>query len=244
MADCAAMPSTASRHAADPRPMLMRGRWFAALPTLRQDQLLARAERLVLPAGATLFLRGDDVGGLYGVLSGAVRIGHSSHAGGREQLLGLLEPPQWFGEIALLDGGPRTHDASAVAATTLLHVPRAPLLALAQAEPDWWRLLGQLLAEKVRVLFGSLDEVGALPAPARVARRLLAMAEGHGLLAPGVVQREVRVNQAQLGAMLGLSRQTVSEVLGDLAQRGLVQRRYGLVELLDRPALMQEARLG
>lgn len=221
-------------------PLLRRGRWFASLPPQRQAELLQAAQRLTLASGQTLFLRGDANAGLYAVLEGSLRIG-AQDAGGRDIALGLLQPPQWFGEIAFFDGGPRTHDACAREACTLLCVPRAAMTALLEREPVWWQLLGQLMAEKVRALFLGLEDLAALPALPRVVRRLLAMAEGHGMLAPGVAHRSVAVNQEQLGAMLSLTRQTVSEVLRDLESRGLVRRQYGAIELLDPAAL---SRLG
>jgi CRP/FNR family transcriptional regulator, cyclic AMP receptor protein len=221
-------------------PLLQRGRWFASLPPARQAQLLQPAQRVQLAAGQTLFLRGDANAGLYAVLSDSVRIG-AVDAAGRDVTLGLLQPPQWFGEIAFFDGGPRTHDASAREPSTLLCVPRSALLALLEQQPVWWQHLGQLMAEKVRALFLGLEDLAALPALPRVVRRLLAMAEGHGMLAEGVAHRSVAVNQEQLGAMLSLTRQTVSEVLRELESRGLVRRQYGAIDLLDPAAL---ARLG
>ena len=73
----------------------------------------------------------------------------------------------------------------------------------------------------------------------RIARRLLALSQGHGMLAEGLAHRTVPVNQEQLGAMLSLSRQTVSEVLRDFEARGWVRRHYRAVELLDWQALAQ-----
>ena len=229
---------------ADPghwRPLLARGRWFAALPPDHQADLLRAARVQRLPAGVLLFQRGDANAGLYAVLDGAVRVGAGDSAE-REAVLSLLGPPQWFGEIACIDGGVRTHDATTTAPTTLLLVPQAALLALATAQPLWWRHLAQLLAEKVRALFDGLDDLTQLDASARVARRLLAMAHGHGMLADGAVQRVVAVNQAQLGAMLALSRQTVSEVLRDFETCGWVRRGYRVVELLDWSALQAAGR--
>lgn len=230
--------------AADParwRALLARGRWFAALPPDHQAALLQAARLQRLPAGATLFQRGDANAGLYAVLDGAVCVGAADDPG-REAVLSLLGPPQWFGEIACIDGGDRTHDAATTAPSTLLLVPQAALVALAAADPLWWRHLGQLLAEKVRALFSGLDDLTQHDASARVARRLLAMAQGHGMLADGAAQRTVAVNQAQLGAMLALSRQTVSEVLRDFEARGWVRRGYRVVELLDWPALQRAGR--
>jgi CRP-like cAMP-binding protein len=233
-------PMTTDAHPTTLAPLLRRGRWFAALPPAQQQQLLAGAVRVVLAPGQFLFRRGDDHSGLYCVLDGTVHVG-AVDAAGRDIALGLLQSPQWFGEIAFFDGGPRTHDAVARDAATLLLVPRPVLAALLDAQPLWWRLLGQLMAEKLRALFAGLEDITTLPARQRIARRLLALSDGHGMLASGVALRQVAVNQAQLGAMLSLTRQTVSTVLRALEAEGLVRRHYGGIELLDAVAL---ARLG
>lgn len=219
-------------------PLLDRGRWFAGLPPALRTDLLAAGRLLRLQAGELLFRRGDANAGLYGVLDGAIRIGALA-PDGREAVLGVVETAQWFGEIALFDGGPRTHDAQAVGATRLLWVPRERIDALLAAEPAHWRHLGGLLAEKIRAVFMGLEELALLPAPARVARRLLAMAQGHGMLAPGLARRQVAVTQAQLGAMLALSRQTVSEVLREFEARGWLARHHGGIELKDVQALQR-----
>lgn len=217
-------------------PLIGQGRWFAALPPGRQQALLQAAIVQRIPAGAALFRRGDANSGLYCVLEGAFLAGAVS-ANAREATLAMLEAPQWFGEIAFFDDGPRTHDAEARVASRVLLVPRAALQRLLATDPEWWHHLGQLLAEKVRALFVSLEDMAILAAPQRVARRLLAMANGHGMLAPGIVRPTIAVNQEQLGAMLSLTRQTISEVLRDFEAQGWLKRRYGAIELLDLGAL-------
>lgn len=224
------------RESAALRALLVRGRWFGALPQPLQASLLGATRWLELEAGARLFARGDPDNGLYCVVDGVVSIG-GTMADGREAVLSQLETAQWFGEIALFDRGPRTHDADAVVATRLLWVPRERLDTLIAEEPLWWRHFGELLTEKIRAVFAGMEDLALLPAPARIARRLNAMADGHGMMASGVERVRISVNQAQLGAMLSLTRQTVSEVLRDFEARGWLRRRYGAVELLDIAAL-------
>ena len=225
------------------RAVVGRGRWFASLPEHHQQRLLQAAVVRQLDAAQTLFRRGDANSGLYAVLAGSIRIGAPGSAA-RDAVLGVLEPPQWFGELACIDGGPRTHAAQAQAAATLLHVPLAALMRLAQDDPLWWRQLGRLLAEKTRALFAGVEDLALQPAPARVARRLLAMSTGHGMLADGAAQQRIPVSQEQLGAMLSLTRQTVSEVLRAFEAHGWVRRLYGAVELLDPAGLAQAERSG
>ena len=132
-----------------------------------------------LAAGQRLFQRGDPPCGLYAVLEGAVRIGAVSEQG-KEALLSLVEAPHWFGEICLFDGQPRTHDAYGVGPCTLLHVPQAALLKLLDEHPDYWRHLALLMSHKLRLTFINLEQLSLLPAPARLAHRLLMIAEGYG----------------------------------------------------------------
>lgn len=220
-------------------PLLARGRWFGALDPARRQALLTAAGIRRLAAGEALFHRGDGNAGLFCVLEGALTIRAPAMAEGREVVLGQLEPPQWFGEIAFLDDGPRTHDAVSQGGTTMLCVPRPAVEALLAADPLWWRELGRLLAEKARAVFAGYEDLAGLPARQRVARRLLAIAQGHGMLAPGLSRRSVGVSQESLGAMLSLTRQTVSEVLRALETEGTIRRGYGAIDLLDPIALQR-----
>jgi CRP-like cAMP-binding protein len=215
----------------DLRRQLEAGSWFASVPEALKTWLLAHGQARALSAGQHLFSRGDAPDGLYAVLRGAMRIS-GGQADGQEALLTLLEPPHWFGEIALFDGAPRTHDAWAEGDCLLWWVPQAPLLALLQAEPAWWQPLARLLTQKLRLLLGVLEDQ-ALCAPAeRLARRLATMAQGYGAWQDRS-QRVLQVSQSQLAQMLSLSRQTVNQTLKALETEGLIRCGRGTIEVLD-----------
>ncbi|AEF24215.1 MULTISPECIES: Crp/Fnr family transcriptional regulator [Pseudomonas] len=222
----------------DLRDTLHQGQWFAALPPALQQALLAQGKLLSLEAGQRLFSRGDAPSGLYAVLKGAMRVG-SVGADGREALLVLVEAPHWFGEIALFDGQPRTHDAVAEGASTVLHVSQAGLLALLDTHPAYWRDLALLMAHKVRLAFIALEEISLLPAAQRLARRLLLIAEDYGeTQGPRHI---IHLSQEQLAAMLAISRQTANGVLKDLQARSIVRLTYGEIEILDLDELRKAA---
>ena len=148
----------------------------------------------------------------------------------------------WLGEIALFDGAERTHDAQAATACTVLHVPQAPLQAWLAAHPEHWQVLALLLTDKLRVCLMALEEHTLLPAPQRLARRLVRMAEGFDQWQPDGQgrqrwRRELDVSQEQLARMLGLSRQTTNQILQELQQAGCLQLRRGKMEVLDRQGL-------
>ena len=194
-----------------------------------------------LADGQRLFSRGDLPSGLYAVLSGAIRISGVSE-NGREALLILLEAPQWFGEIAVFDEQPRTHDAMAEGATRVLQVPQAAVETLLAGEPRWWRDLGLLVTSKLRLALVTLEDVALLPIPVRLARRLVLMTEGYGER-KGVERRTFELSQDQLALMLAISRQTVNHLLKELEGRALIRLSYASVEILDLPGLRREAQL-
>lgn len=218
--------------------LLLTGEWFSQLPAALQDELLAMAQLRRLAPGQRLFRRADPPCGLYAVLEGAVRVGSISESG-KELLLVLVEPPHWFGEISLFDGQPRTHDAFAEGQVTLLNLPQAPLLALLERQPQHWRDFALLMSQKLRLAFIALEEMSLLPAPQRLARRLLMITEGYGGLAGR--RRVIQLAQEQLAMMLALSRQTTNQILKDLEAQGALRLTYGEIEILDVECLKRAA---
>jgi len=217
-------------------PVLQSGRWFAHLPPDFAQPLIAMAHLRQMQAGEVLFLRGDAPCGLYAVVRGAISIsgtGGRAHEA-RSALLTRLEPPNWFGEISVFDDSARTHDAHAAEASTLLQVPHERLQAWLQAHPGHWHALALLLTDKLRTAFVAMEELALLPAPQRLARRLVAMAEGYGQWnAEGQSRRVIGISQEQLSLMLAISRQTTNQILKDLEARHLVRVQRGEVEILD-----------
>jgi len=221
----------AGKSARDYKELLRSGRWFRSIPGDLQDALLGAAALKSLAAGELLFSRGDPPCGLYAVVDGAMRV--SGFAGtGKEALLSLLEPPTWFGEVSVFDGLPRTHDAVAEKAATLVHVAPSWLDPLLAAEPRLWRELGRLLANKTRLAFLMIEDVALAPPHVRLARRLVLMTEGYGEWYDRT-RRVLSVRQEQLALMLNVSRQTANQLLKELEGKGLVRLAYGEIEILD-----------
>ena len=217
---------------------LASGHWFSHLPAELQDSLLAAARLQVLTAGQALFKRGDCPCGVYAVLQGTVRISAVS-AQGKEAVLSLVEPPHWFGEICLFDGLPRTHDAMAVGACTLLQVPQSALLKILDNRPVFWRDMALLMSHKLRLSLINIEQMSLMPAAQRLAHRLLMIAEGYGETTPA--RRVLQLPQEDLAAMLGVSRQTTNALLKALQQQGIVDLSYGAIEVLDLPRLRAAA---
>lgn len=226
----AALPPQPSPEVERHAPLLRAGAWFRLLPPELQAGLLAAAQVRRLEVGQRLFARGDPPDGLYAIASGGLRMSSVS-ADGKEAVLALAEPPQWFGEIALFDGQPRTHDVWAESRSVLLHVPQAELLRLLQAQPAWWQDFGLLLAQKLRLAFSAMEEAALLPPAGRLARRLVAMAGSYG--SAENPRRELQLPQETLGLMLSLSRQTVNQLLKQFEAEGAIRLGRGSIEIVD-----------
>jgi CRP-like cAMP-binding protein len=224
-------------------PILRSGRWFSALQPRFADLLLELAQPRSLETGEALFLRGDALeGGLFAVVRGSIGFsgvgGQSEHA--REALLTRMGPSTWFGEIALFDGSPRTHDAHAMEPSVVLQVPRQPLLDWLQQHPAHWHDMGVLMSGRMRAAFAALEDLALLPAPQRLARRLVAMARGYGERLDDVPARPRLQITQELARMLSISRQTTNLLLQGLQARGLIRVQRGEIEILQWQALCAE----
>lgn len=214
--------------------LLRTGRWFAALPDELQARLVDAAVVSTAGAGEPVMSRGDESSGLYAVIDGAVRLSGRNEAG-REVLHMVIEPPSWFGELSVIDGLPRTQDATADVASELLHVPQRAIEAILAAEPRTWQHLAILMAHKLRLAMLALEDVAQVPPIMRLARRLALMVEGYGDHTHR--RRTVELRQEQLAMMLSVSRQTANQLLKELEALGLVKLAYGEVEIVDAAAL-------
>jgi CRP-like cAMP-binding protein len=217
---------------------LMEGLWFKSLSEDLRTELLAISKVAAYAAKEPLFLRGDSFDGVYAVLAGSVRVSGIDSLG-KEAVLTYVEPPSWFGELALFDGSVRTHDAHAEDESVILKIPRESLNALLNKKPECWKDFGVLLSQKLRLSFGLLEDLALLPASQRLAKRLVMMAERYGEAdaSDGV---SIGVQQEALGRLLNLSRQSTNQILKEFEGRGIISVHYGRI-VIDDIALLKEA---
>ena len=210
---------------------LSRSTWYAGLPEALKDWLIANAQLRRLQSGDRLLARGDAPDGLYCMCSGLLRLTGTTEAG-QETILAVVGAPHWFGEIALFDGEPRTHDAWAQTDALLVHIAQKKLEKLLADNPGYWRHFGQLLTQKLRSTYVLVEDLLSLPPTPRIAHRLIEISTGYHTL-DGSSRRVVRVTQEHLAAMLALSRQTVNLALRELETMGTIKRSRSAIELVD-----------
>jgi CRP/FNR family cyclic AMP-dependent transcriptional regulator len=201
---------------------------FRGLPKATLERIAALGRRRVYEEGAVIFMRGDPGNSLCGVVTGRVRIS-ASRPGGKELFLNIMGPGESFGEIALLDGMPRTATATAMARTELTIIRRNQFLSLLRTEPQLAAHLIQLLCKRVRWTAQLMEDSALLSLPARIAKRLLSLASLQGREAPGGIK--LAISQDELAQFLGVSRQIVNQHLQAWKARGWVQSGRGSITL-------------
>jgi len=211
--------------------------WFRERSAALQDALLAHGRERRLGVGEHLFDRGSPAGGFYCVLSGSISVQTVAQEDEMPMLL-VLEPCHWFGELTLIDGLPRSHDAVADTASLVWCVPQGPLEAWLEDHPRHWREIAQLASGKLRIAFQIFDTEIRSPMTERVARRLRLAALGWGWR-NNEPRDTLRLSQEQLARMLGTSRSSVNKSLRELERLGAVALHYGAIEVKDMVLLLQ-----
>jgi CRP-like cAMP-binding protein len=216
------------------RTVIERNRLFRGLPSATLDRIAELALRRAYRKGETIFAQSDPGDGLYGVVTGRVRISASS-PDGKELFLNIMEPGDAFGEIALLDGRQRTATACATAPSDVLLIVRDHFLALLRREPELVTHLLELLCQRLRWMSGLTEESALLPVPARLARRLLSLVNLHGqATAKGI---RLAISQEEVARFVGLSRQIVNQHLQHWKGQGWVALGRGSITIVDPDAL-------
>ena len=188
-------------------------------------------------AGARVFSKGGQAPGWFGVLEGEVAVVTSSPSG-NEIVLTILDPGDWFGEVAILAGAPNSHDAVARGNCEVALIPTTAFKQLLARQPELHGRFVKLLADRVRMLIDIIEDFTSLPIAARLAKRVLAMTDTHTM---GSVARRGRVSQEEYALLVGATRQSVNQELRRWEKAGWIRIGYGGVEVLDRKALEREA---
>ena len=212
--------------------IIARDSWFVRQPARLRQALLARAQITSVEAGQWIYGTGDALNGLYGVVTGSAHLMLAT--GDTDVLIEIVQAGQLFGQAAGFGGGPRLVTAIAGEHSTLLHVPDHALVEIARSEAGIWRGFTELLYNQLASALALAGAMIHLPPPARVAARLIMLSAAHS---------PIRVTQAQLAELTGLSRKTVNLHLRALEAEGIISLAYRGVAVKDRARLRARARL-
>jgi len=215
------------------------GTW-SDLPEEMASDLLAGAPLHRLKAGDTLFEAGDTGDGCYRLDNGLLKVALVSPQV-REQIVAILAPGAIVGDLAVLDGLPRSASVVALTDCELRFLSRLAFQGLARERPEIYHYLVKLLSARLRQADETIASMAFLPMKGRVARALLTLAENVGeqtnsneILIPRMI------SQGDIAAMAGVARENTSRILSEWERRKLVTKSSGSY-WIDKAKLEREA---
>ena len=216
-----------SLSASDKLALLRRHPLFGAIAPELLERLSSYATTRAVHRGDSIFAKGDPGNSLYAVCAGTVKISVPS-ADGKDAVFNLVGEGEIFGEIALLDGQPRTADAVAISHCDLMVIERRDFLTFVRSEPAVASKLIELLCARLRVLSEHFEEVVFLNLSQRLARILLRLSDE----AVRDKRVKLKITQLELSQMLGSTRESVNKQLRVWEKADMIALERGGIALL------------
>lgn len=215
---------------------------LSALPPELSAGLFRTSRSITLAPDQMLFSAGDAGDGCYRVEEGLLKVSFIS-ASGTERILAILGPGALVGELAMIDGAPRSASVSAIRESKIVFVGRADFEVFCRANPEVYRHIAIMLAQRLREVDGTLAATSFLSLKGRTARALLNLAQAFGKdVGQGRILIRQKLSQSDLAAIAGIARENVSRILQDFTRRSMVSRLAGYYCLEDKAALEAEAK--
>jgi len=206
---------------------------FQGLPSSQLAELAGITEVLEYGRREPIFFEGDDATGFYMVSQGQVKIFKMS-MDGREKILHVFGPGEPFGEVPVFHGLPFPANATALSRSSLLFFPRQGFVDLITAHPSMAMNMLAVLAQRLRRFATQIEHLSLKEVPGRLASHLLYLLdEQHAR-----DQVTLEVPKGQLASLLGTTPETLSRILGRLADDGLIRVRGRRIDILDREGLV------
>ncbi len=204
------------------------------------DQLCRYAKHTALKRGATIFAKDDPGNSLYAVISGTVKISISS-PDGRNAILNLIGPGEVFGEMSVLDGQPRSADATANTVCEIFVIDRRDFLPFVRSQPTLAMKFIELLSGRLRRTSEQVEQVILQDLPGRLASALLGLTEKRK---PDPESHTIAITQQEISEMVGMTRESINKQLRAWAARSWVRLEHGAIVVLDASALRELAEAG
>ena len=216
---------------------------FGILPNLPiqfSGRLLANAKPQSLAERDVLFQAGDVADGCYRLEQGLLKVSIASPQGD-ERILTILGPGSIVGELAIIDGLPRSATVVAIRDCRLSFISREAFVSCLREYPEIYSDLVATLVSRLREADEAMAAASFLTVKARVARALLELAEHLGReTESGRIVILHKIRQSDIAAMAGVARENVSRTLTDLKRRGLISQSSSYYFINDKRKLLGE----
>ena len=215
--------------------MLRNVPFFTGLSDQELDLLADSLGRRTFNKGMIIYHEGSPGHTLYIIESGQVRIFLLGESG-QEISVNIYSPGDVFGELALLDGLPRSAGVVAMERTVTLTLHREDFLRHLETAPRMARSILEVLSRRLRYTTTYAESLALLDVYGRVAAKLLELADRYGVKKEGI-EIELRLTQAELATWVAASRESVNKVLGTFRDQGLIEVEGQRITILDRRGL-------
>jgi CRP/FNR family cyclic AMP-dependent transcriptional regulator len=214
--------------------------FMARLDPADRAALVERGRQRRFPAGASLFLEGDSCSTVIIVVSGRVKA-FSLTEQGEEIVLAVRGPGALLGELSAVDGAPRGSSVAALEPVAALVVPIGSFFEFLRLHGGAATVLLQMVTSRLRDADRKRVEFAAFDIAARVARRLVELADRFGEPDEHGVRISVALSQDELAGWVGASREAVAKALRVLRTRGFVSTGRRTMTVLDLDGLRRRA---
>jgi CRP/FNR family transcriptional regulator/CRP/FNR family cyclic AMP-dependent transcriptional regulator len=196
--------------------------FFANTDSDELRELATRVKRRVYKHGETIYHKDDAGSTMYLIVDGTVKVSVPSELG-NEMILSILCKGDFFGELSLFDGEPRSATVSCVGSAEVLIIYRDDFIAFLSKHPKIAVNIIRVLSERIRRTDGLVEDVVFLDIPARLAKKLLELSESYGKKLPnGSIEIDLRLTQQDIANMLGTTRESVNRQLVAFQERQFI----------------------
>jgi len=219
---------------------------LAQIPLLKNlapedlEDLAALFRGIKVNKGDVLFRKGSEGTALYIIQEGAIKIVLPSRLGG-ERIVAIFSAGDFFGEMALLDGMPRSADAVAIKTSRLLVLNSGDFLRFLKRHESAMEKVLSSLSMRLRKADDLLEQTSFLNIPARLAKKLLEIGEAFGHKDGEAIEIHIKLTQKELADMVGASRESINKELRVLREKGLVSVTKETIHIHDIKRLKQRA---
>ncbi len=218
------------------RDIAARGGWLSQTPPSFRKAILDRASLQSFSPGETIYVVGAPPGGIYGMISGGVRLAAAAGELG-PFITHYFRPGSWLGEGPIITDGPRMIGLNAAKETELLHVPLSSLRELLNQDPVFWRWFALLAFEHERTAVSAVADLMIRDHVRRLVAVLLRLADARTKTPEGDTRIEVEASQSDLATMANVARTTANATLRKLASAGHVKVTYSRIRVVNPDSL-------
>jgi CRP-like cAMP-binding protein len=203
--------------------LLQRVPLLAALTDSDRRALARSAARRRYRRGEIIFQKDDPGHSLFIVARGSVRI-YVPSTQGSDLTLAVLGPGQFFGDLSLLDGRPRSASAAALNDTNVVVLERSDFVGVIQSRPKAAMSVLSVVVRRLRDTDEMASDLAFLDVGGRLAKKLLDLAQTNGVARGDGVLLDMAVTQEELANMIGVTRESVNRNLSTFRRIGLVAK--------------------